>query len=106
VKVLLDECIDRRLAKEIIGHDVRTVPQVGWAGLTNGELLSRAVGRFDAFVTLDRNLSFQQNAKRYELAILVLAARSNRLEDVRLLVPRLLRALPTAKPGVATWIEG
>lgn len=56
MRLLLDECIDRRLTHDIKGHEVKTVPEVGWAGLTNGELLTRAQHDFDAFVTADRNL--------------------------------------------------
>jgi hypothetical protein len=59
--VLLDECVDRRLAADIRGHDVKTVPDAGWASLTNGELLGRAQYEFDVIVTVDRNLPFQQN---------------------------------------------
>lgn len=58
-KILLDECIDRRLARQILDHEVRTVSEMGWAGLDNGELLARAEKGFDVFVTVDRNLTFQ-----------------------------------------------
>jgi hypothetical protein len=58
VKFLLDECIDRRLARDIAGHDVKTVPQMGWAGIKNGDLLTLAEKQFEVFVTVDRNLSF------------------------------------------------
>ena len=59
LKLLLDECVDRRLAQAITGHDLRTVPQMGWAGLRNGVLLAKAVEEgFDVFVTVDLNLSF------------------------------------------------
>ena len=58
MKILLDECIDRRLAKEIEGHEVSTVPQVGWAGIQNGELLRLAQAQFDVFVTVDRTYLF------------------------------------------------
>jgi len=60
VKILLDECVDRRLATAIDGHDVKTVPQMGWAGIKNGDLLVLAEKQFEVFVTVDRNLSFQQ----------------------------------------------
>lgn len=66
MKILLDECVDRRLAKDIVGHEVKTVPQMGWATIKNGELLTLAEREFDVFVTVDRNLSFQQNLPRYE----------------------------------------
>ncbi len=61
MKLLLDECIDRGLVKDLAGHDVKTVPQMGWAGIKNGELLTLAENEFDVFITIDRNLSFQQN---------------------------------------------
>jgi hypothetical protein len=104
VKVLLDECIDRRLARDIAGHDVKTVPQMGWAGIKNGDLLTLAEEQFEAFVTVDRNLSFQVNLPRYNIAVLVLSCRSNRLQDLRDLVPELLGSLPTAKLGDVLWI--
>jgi hypothetical protein len=59
VRVLLDECVDRRLARELAGHEVTTAPLKGWAGIQNGELLKLAEKEFDVFVTVDRNLSFQ-----------------------------------------------
>jgi hypothetical protein len=61
VRVLLDECVDRGLAREIVGHEVRTARDMGWRSIKNGELLRLASERFDAFVTVDRNLAFQQN---------------------------------------------
>ena len=105
MKILLDECIDRRLAKEIAGHEVKTVPQMGWATIKNGELLTLAEKDFDAFITVDRNLSFQQKLPRYNIAVIVLRVRSNRLQDLRPLVPKLLEMLPTAKRGEALWIS-
>jgi predicted nuclease of predicted toxin-antitoxin system len=73
VKILLDECIDRRLARHLGAHEVKTVPQMGWAGTENGELLTVAQTSFDVFVTVDRNLSFQQNIPRYDIAVVVAA---------------------------------
>lgn len=81
-----------------------TVPDSGWAALKNGELLARAQQHFDAFVTVDRNLPFQQDLSRFSIAVIVLRARSTRLRDLRGLVPQLLAALPVAKPGEVTWI--
>ncbi len=101
MKVLLDECIDRRLARDIAGHEVKTVPQMGWATIKNGELLTLAEKDFEVFVTVDRNLSFQQNLPKYNVAVIVLRARSNRLRDLRPLVSKLLELLPTAKRGEA-----
>jgi hypothetical protein len=104
VRVLLDECVDRRLAREVSGHQVQTVPHMGWAGKRNGELLSLAAGQFDVFVTVDRNLPKQHDLSQYDLAIIVLVARSNRLADLRPLVAKLLTTLKTAKSGEAVEI--
>jgi len=104
VKILLDECVDRRLATAISGHDVKTVPQMGWAGIKNGDLLVLAEKQFEVFVTVDRNLSFQQNLTRYNIAVLILRARTNRLRDLRPLVPELLTSLLSAKRGEVLWI--
>ena len=105
MKILLDECIDRRLAKEIEGHEVVTVPQVGWTGIQNGELLRRAQEQFDVFVTVDRNLSFQQHLPQFTIAVIVLQAPTNRLKDLRPLVPQLHRMLPVAPKGQVTWVS-
>lgn len=99
MKILLDECVDRRLATAIDGHDVKTVPQMGWAGIKNGDLLVLAEKQFEVFVTVDRNLSFQQNLIRYNIAVLVLRARTNRLRDLSPLVPERLTSLSSAKLG-------
>lgn len=104
MRVLLDECVDRRPAGDIRGYDVRTVPEAGWAALTNGELLARAEHEFQAFVTVDRNLPFQQDLSRFSIAVIVLRARSNRVADLRRLIPQLLETLPLAKGGEATWV--
>jgi hypothetical protein len=102
--VLLDECVDRRLADDIRGHDVKTVPAAGWAALRNGELLEQAQHEFDALVTVDRNLPFQQDLSRFSIAVIVLRGRSNRAADLRCLIPQLLAVLPVAKRGEVTWV--
>jgi len=104
MKVLLDECIDRRFARELPGHTVRTVPQMGWATIKNGRLLRLAEKEFDVFVTVDRNLSFQQNLPEFRIAVVVLRARSNRLEDLRRLVGPLRAGLSRTMPGRVTLI--
>ena len=72
MKILLDECVDRRLASDFVGHEVSTVEQIGWKSKENGELLALAAKRFDVFVTTDRNLSFQQNVGTLEIAVVVM----------------------------------
>lgn len=102
MRLLLDECIDRRLSRSLSEHSVCTVSEMGWAGLKNGELLRLAEADFDAFVTVDRNLAFQQPVGRFKIAVLVLQTPSNRLADLQRLVPSLLAKLPEARPGVMT----
>ena len=61
MKLLLDECVDWRFSRELTGHDVKTARQMGWTAIQNGELLALASQSFDVFITVDRNLAFQQN---------------------------------------------
>jgi hypothetical protein len=104
VKLLLDECVDRRLAREIVGHEVKTARQMGWTAVANGELLALAATQFDVFVTTDRNLAFQQNLHAVAIAVVVLRAKSNRLADLRPLIPELLAVIASAPRGAATQI--
>ncbi len=99
VRLLLDECVDRRFARELTPHEVKTVPQMGWAGVVNGRLLALAEAEFDVFITVDRNLSFQQNLPQFGIAVIVLQAPSNRLADLRPLAPKVLSALPSIVKG-------
>jgi hypothetical protein len=73
-----------------------------WTGIKNGELLKLASENFDVFVTVDRNLMFQQNTDALSIAVVVLEAKSNRLDDLRALIPQLLTALTNAPVGVIT----
>jgi hypothetical protein len=100
VRVLLDECLPRRLKRELVGHDARTAPEMGWASKRNGELLALAVGQFDVFLTADRNLSYQQGVSAFDIAVVVLVARSNTIDDLWSLTSRVLEVI--AKRGVVT----
>jgi hypothetical protein len=106
MRILLDECIDWRLGREIPGHSVQGVTRVGWAGIKNGELLTLAQSRFDVFVTVDKNLPSQHDLARFAIAVVVLRAPTNRLRDLIPLVPALLAALPEARPGTAVLVGG
>jgi hypothetical protein len=100
VRILLDEQLPRRLARRLTGHFVRTVQQNGWSSLQNGALLLRAEGAgYEAFVTADRGLTYQQNLTQSSLCVIVLHARTNRLEDLLPLVPAILAALDEIRPG-------
>jgi hypothetical protein len=63
---------ERRLAQEFVDYEVKTVPQMGWAGVKNGQLLALAEAEFDVFIIVDRNLSFQQNLPQFNIAVIVL----------------------------------
>ena len=104
MKVLLDECVDWRLSREIVGHEVKTARQMGWSTIKNGELLALAAKEFEVFVTVDRNLSFQQKLPSFDLAVIVLRATSNRLADLKALIPELLASIPIAKRGQASFV--
>ena len=99
MRILLDECLPKRLKRDLVGHDARTVPEMGWASKRNGELLALAETAFDVFLTVDRNLSFQQDLGRLNVAVVVLVARSNRHSDLQPLIPELLGVLVGVAPG-------
>jgi predicted nuclease of predicted toxin-antitoxin system len=101
VKILLDECIDRRFARELIDYEVKTVPQMGWAAKKNGDLMRLAEAEFDVFITVDRNLSFQQNLPEYDIAVVVLRAKSNRLADLQPFATKIIEVLPDLQKGKA-----
>ena len=105
MRVLLDECVDWRLAREIAGHDVKTARQMGWTSIENGQLLALAAEHFDVFVTVDRNLAFQRNIGAYGVAVIVLRANTNRLGDLKPLIPKLLEAIPSGTKGAVKLIE-
>ncbi|MBE9053216.1 DUF5615 family PIN-like protein [Nostocales cyanobacterium LEGE 11386] len=105
MNILIDECIDRRLAKQLSGHIVKTVPQMGWAGIKDKELLRLAEIEFDVFITMDRNLPFEQNLAVLDLAVLVLQAPSNRLADIQELIPKILAIVDMAPKSAATVVS-
>jgi hypothetical protein len=82
MKVLLDECVTRKLGNDFSGHEVHTVEQAGFKGLKNRQLLTAAAGHYDVLVTVDRNIHHQQNLKLFRIAILVLAAKRNSYESL------------------------
>ena len=99
MRILLDECLPRRLKDELPEHDVRTVPDSGWKGRKNGELLALAAGHFDVFLTVDAGMKYQQNLGSLALGVIGLKARSNRIEGLRPLMPRVRQALGTVEAG-------
>jgi predicted nuclease of predicted toxin-antitoxin system len=99
MRVLLDTCVPKRLARDLPGYKVRHATEMGWSDLDDGPLLTAMAGSFDALVTVDRNLPHQQNLSARPFAVLLLRAHSNRLTDLTRLVPKLRAALKRAAPG-------
>ena len=106
MKVLLDECLPRRLLRDLPEHAVTTVPRQGWDGLADGPLLLAAQKEFDVFVTMDTNLVYQQNLSGASLCIVILHAPSNRYESLMSLIPDLQAALRFACRGQILHLGG
>ena len=104
MRILLDECMPQQLSRDLVGHDISTIKQMGWVGLRNGVLLAKAAGRFDVFLTVDKNLPQQQKLVDFPLAVVVLRCATNDVNDLRRLIPALLAALPKAEKGAATFV--
>jgi len=105
MRILLDECVPRPLRRQFAGHDVRTIREMGWAGKKNGELLTlMTADGFEALVTVDQNIRYQQNLVAAGVAVVILVAATNRLADLLPLVPSALVALAAIKPGDAVEI--
>jgi predicted nuclease of predicted toxin-antitoxin system len=102
MRILLDENLDWRLERALVGHHVESVQRNGMAGLQNGTLLAVANESFDVFVTMDGNIEFQQNYSALMLRIVALRAKSNRLSDTEPLMPKLVSLLPTLRGGTLT----
>ena len=103
MRILIDECLDWRLGRALVGHDCVSVQKMGWGGIQNGRLLALAQEEFDVFLTADRNLSCQQNTTNFQIAVVVLVAGSTQLNKTLPLIPQVLALLPGLLPGqVAT----
>ncbi len=105
MKVLLDECLPRKLKYLLKNHQVQTVPEAGWAGKSNGELIALAKGKYDVFVTIDKTLISQHNLKIEKLSVIILSASSNRLEVLKPLMPEVLEVLHKIKAGKIVTIK-
>lgn len=99
MRLLLDECIPARFKKALPLHQVSTVSQEGWSGVKNGKLLALAATKFDAFVTVDKNLPYQQNTTSLPVAVVVLDAPSIELLYLLPMLPVLEPALENLKPS-------
>ena len=105
MRLLLDECLPRRLKQSLVGHDVATVPEMGWASIKNGVLLKLAESQADVFITMDGSLQYQQNLQDLRLSFVLLAAPNNTIEALQPLVPKVLEVLQSIQPGQIVRIE-
>jgi predicted nuclease of predicted toxin-antitoxin system len=108
MRILVDECVDWRIVRDLAPHDARTVKQLGWQELNDRALLTKAVAEFDLFLTVDTKLPYQQNIATLDIAIIVLRGRTTRLADLRELLDRLQEVLSTAPRGEVTvigWLD-
>ena len=99
MRVLLDENLPHDLILELGGHEVVTVQGLGWAGVKNGELLRRAAGQVDALLTMDRKLEHEHDLGALSFGVVVIRARSNRVQDLRPLIGTVTAALARIGPG-------
>ena len=106
MRLLLDECVPKRLKRELPGHDSRTVQDLGWAGIKNGALLRLANGQFDALVTVDQGVEYQQNLSGLSISVVVMMAPSNDVDDLRPLLPSVQEALAKLRPGEIVRVGG
>ena len=105
MRVLLDECVTRYLTREFIGYEAHTVEEAGFKGLKNGLLLQAASGHYDALVTVDQNLRYQQNLHTLAIAVIVLKARRSTYPMLKPLMPKVLEALTKIKSGEVVVVE-
>ena len=100
MRILIDECVPRPIKRELVNHDVHHVVDMGWSSKRNGELLQLMLKEgFEALLTVDRNLEFQQNLCASGVGVVLVIARTNRLKELRPLLPAILNAIARVTPG-------
>ncbi|MFW5700659.1 MAG: DUF5615 family PIN-like protein [Cyclobacteriaceae bacterium] len=98
MKILLDECLPRKLKSLLPNYHVCTVREMDWSGLLNGHLMQVAIKNgFEVFITADKNLRYQQNISNYDLSIILLSVQINKIERLEPLIPELIELLPKIK---------
>ena len=105
MRILLDECVPRKLRGELPGHDVKTVAEMGWAGTKNGALLQRAAAEFDVLLIVDQGILYQQNLVGLPFAVVIIKAPSNDINDLRPKMPAVLQVLATIQPGQVVQVD-
>jgi hypothetical protein len=106
MRILIDECVDERFRNALRGHDCQTARYAGLAGLENGELLTAAeAAGFEAFLTVDQGIEYEQNLIPRKLAIIILRAKSNRLKDLLPLASICLARIKSLEPGKVIHVD-
>lgn len=105
MKILIDECLPRKLKRELASHDVQTVPEAGWAGKKNGELLELMSGIYEVFITVDSNMQYQHVLEQAHVGFILLSAPNNKLETLVPLMSQVETALETIQPGQVVTIR-
>jgi predicted nuclease of predicted toxin-antitoxin system len=105
MRLLLDESVPAKLRKSLPQHEVRTVVEMGWSGVKNGRLLALAAEKFEAFITVDKNLAYQQNLAALPVAVIVLDGLSNELHALLPLLPGLEEALVALRPRTYVLVQ-
>ncbi len=98
MRILIDECLPSELCQALVGHEAKTVKQVGWAGLKNGALMRAISGKFEVFLTIDKLIEAEQVIP-VDVALITVRAKSNRIQDLLPLVPQILEAVIETPPG-------
>jgi len=106
MRLLLDDCVPKRLKRELLGHDVHTVQDMGWSGIQNGALLKLADGQFDALLTVDQGIEYQQEFSGLRISVGVMLAASNDVDDLRPLLPGVEQALESLRAGQTMRVAG
>ncbi len=106
MRLLLDECVPKRFKRELLGHEVKTVQDMGWSGIKNGALLKLADGQFDALLTVDQGIEYQQNLSGLKINVVVMLAASNDVDDLRPLLPGVEKAVTSLRTGETIRVGG
>ena len=100
MKILLDECVTKKLKRHLTEFEVKTVVEMNWSGMKNGSLMKVAVEEnFDMLLTIDKNLEFQQKIKKYRLTIVVLDVQKSKIENLLELLPKFKEQIKDFEKG-------
>lgn len=102
MKILLDECVTKKLKQHLVNNEVYTVTELGWGGIKNGKLMALCVdNKFEILLTIDKNLAFQQNLDKYNLTIVIFNSFTSKIEEILQFVPFFMDQLSSYEKGKA-----